>query len=245
MKGIERRASPGEHERSTVTGVVSTRAVGGKKFVTGFIPYRSWSQDLGGFTEQIAPGAFRRALDGTDAVTCLWSHDDSKPLASTNGKTLTLNDSPAGLRFDVELRNTQAMDDVFQAVHRGDAPDVSFGFQVIRDSWAGKSRTLLEVKLSEITIGLWKGLGAYPEASAQGDIRARQALRAAQTAKLEELRKSYGLTMLDDQPAMLARAEAALEYSRESARANETQREKLDRAKSEVDYARQSAAKHD
>lgn len=205
-EGMERRAAaPGGAELRHVTGKLSTREAGGKRIVEVIIPYNSWSQDMNGWKERIAPGAFARALSGAEPVSVFWAHDAGKVLASTNGKSLTLKDSPAGLIGIIELRGGAIAEDYFEAIRRGDCPDVSFGFWPKRDRWSGVERTLLEVSLQEITIGLHKGGAAYPAAGATA------ALRAKQERELAELRKKYSIaapTDLEAQQAALARCNA-------------------------------------
>jgi phage head maturation protease len=57
-------------------------AADGQKRITGLIPYDSRSVDLGGFVEEIKPGAFARSMREGDQVA-LWSHDTSRPLGAT------------------------------------------------------------------------------------------------------------------------------------------------------------------
>lgn len=202
------------NETRFLSAAASTRTAGNKRIIEGIIPYNSPSQDLGGFTERIRPGAFADALSGKDSVALYWCHDSSKPLASTYGKSLRLVDTAAGLRFEAELRDTEAMRDVFEAVAR-DAPDVSFGFWVKRDTWSAdrKTRDLVAVKLKEITCGLSKGDGAYPAAHAAAALRTRQAaeLEAVLREYLPTARETQALR--DAQEIELAEAYLGLERS--------------------------------
>lgn len=158
-------------EKRAIMAPIATRQSRGKKYIIGVIPYESLSQDLGGFTEKIKRGAFQGALSG-EPVSLVWAHDQTFTLASTASGSLTLTDASDGLHFEAALRNTAAMEDIFEMVGR-DAPDCSFAFSVIKDSWNGGVRTLEQVKLYEITCGLMKGAGAYPDAGATVAVRAR------------------------------------------------------------------------
>ena len=193
-----------ELERRLYRFDVSTRAKGSERWLEGRIPYDSDSQDMG-FVEKIARGAFGRALRQVEPCGLIWAHDQTRILASTTGKSLSLMDAVDGLHWKAKLRDSEAMREVFETVER-DAPDASFGFFVIKDSWgktaAGRDyRTLLDVQLVEITVGLLRGQGAYGEASASAALRALErmrlspdALRAHQLEELHELEMRFGLT---------------------------------------------------
>jgi HK97 family phage prohead protease len=175
----------GMYEDRAILAPLATREAGGKRYIVGVIPYDSPSQDLGGFTEKIRRGAFQDALSG-DPTSLVWAHDSTFTLASTASGSLKLSDAPDGLHFEAALRNTAAMEDVFEMVGR-DAPDCSFAFTTKKDSWDGGVRTLERVKLIEITCGLMKGAGAYPAAGATAALRARTLAESE-----EELRSSFG-----------------------------------------------------
>src|SRR5579875_2382871 len=65
--------------------------------------FNSDSEDMGGWREQIAPGAFTRSLqevsNGQRNVFALWSHDWSQPLGSTAGGKLQISQDENGLAF--------------------------------------------------------------------------------------------------------------------------------------------------
>ena len=127
----------------------------GERTIQGLIPYNTASADLGGFTEVIAPGAFASALEPGADVLCLRDHDQKILLGRTKSRTLTLHDSPEGLRFSVNLPNTTQAADLIESVERGDLDANSFGFLCERDRWTGGAgtavRTLQQVTLFEIS----------------------------------------------------------------------------------------------
>jgi uncharacterized protein len=85
----------------------------------------------GGFTEQIAPGAFRRAIAQKQDVRCLFNHDSNKVLGRVGSGTLRLAEDEKGLGFRCQLdRNQQAHRDLHASVKRGDISDCSFAFSV-------------------------------------------------------------------------------------------------------------------
>ena len=125
------------------------------RFVGYAALFNSWSQDLGGFREQIAPGAFTKALLADD-VRALLNHDKNYVLGRNRSGTLVLTEDERGLRFEVTAPNTQWARDLAESVRRGDIDQCSFGFQVVRDDWRTADgideRTLLEVRLFDVSI---------------------------------------------------------------------------------------------
>lgn len=142
----------------------------GNKTLTGyFAVYNSLSEDLGGFVEQIAPGAFDQSLKDQPDVLALYHHDYRDVLGRTTSGTLTLQTDDKGLRFALKLPNTTVGNDVAVLVERGDIHGCSFGFYVPDngDTWGTTAdgtplRTLLKVVLIEGTI---TPVPAYPDTS--------------------------------------------------------------------------------
>jgi len=111
--------------------------------------FNSRSENLGGFTEQIAPGAFTATLKARNDIKLLWNHDTANVLGSTRAGTLQLTEDNRGLRVKAELPDTNLGRDIAYLVKRGDIDSFSFGFSVNEDSWnsAGNERTLESVSL--------------------------------------------------------------------------------------------------
>lgn len=145
----------------------------GKMFIEGMIPYNSDSEEMWGFVERIAPGAFKRTLNNGTEVYAFWAHDDSKILGARSNGSLVFEDKDDGLHFMVELRDTEAMRDYYEAVSRGDVTGVSFGFFSEVEEWNQKQepmiRTLKQVRLLEVSPGV--AFPAYP--GAQSDAARR------------------------------------------------------------------------
>lgn len=125
--------------------------------LTGYAAlFNSWSEDLGGFREQIAPGAFKRSLKSRNDIKLLWNHDSSEILGSTRSGTLKLTEDERGLRVEASLPNTQRGRDAKVLIERGDVSGFSFGFSVAErgDSWnaEGNERTLESVRLFETSL---------------------------------------------------------------------------------------------
>jgi len=116
--------------------------------------FNSRSENLGGFTEQIAPGAFTATLKARNDIKLLWNHDTANVLGSTRAGTLQLTEDSRGLRVKAELPDTNLGRDIAYLVKRGDIDSFSFGFSVNEDSWNsnGTERTLESVRLFEVSL---------------------------------------------------------------------------------------------
>ena len=133
------------------------RAAGDMRIGGTAVPWSSLSQDLGGFREQFARGAFSETLASADDVLLLWSHNRSMPIASRASGNLQLRDDPGGLQFDSTLNGTSWARDAHQAIASGTVRTVSFAFSVPTggDSWQKQDgalvRTVHRARLFEIS----------------------------------------------------------------------------------------------
>lgn len=145
----------------------------GKMHLVGIIPYESVSEDLGGFKEKIARGAFTKTLQERDVV-CLRNHDTTQVMGRMSAGTFSITDTEDGLTFDCVLPDTQSARELYASVERGDAPGVSFGFFVVKDERhtgidGTVLRTLIEVSLLEISVGVT--FPAYPDSGSWAQQR--------------------------------------------------------------------------
>jgi len=108
------------------------------------------SVDLGGWTEDIAPGAFTETLKDDD-IRALVDHDASMIIGRTSANTLRLAEDKVGLRMEIDLPETSVGRDIFESVSRGDVTGASFSFRTVDDQWTTKNeiphRTLLKARL--------------------------------------------------------------------------------------------------
>jgi len=123
------------------------------------------SENLGGFREKIAPGAFDGVLN--DDVRALFNHDPNLILGRTAAKTLKLSVDTTGLKVDFSIPDTSYGRDLIVSLERGDINQMSFGFKVEEEEWnedettGAVIRTITKVKrlfdISPITFP------AYPQ----------------------------------------------------------------------------------
>lgn len=111
------------------------------------------SEDLGGFIEEVAAGAFADSLL-TDDIRCQFNHDPNLLLGRNTARTLTLHDDARGLFFSVELPDTACARDLAVSVERGDVTQCSFSFRTLTDEWSlrdGKTyRRLIKCRLYDV-----------------------------------------------------------------------------------------------
>jgi HK97 family phage prohead protease len=149
------QAQSKEPEVRTNSVDFEVRAEGDGMTFTGYASvFNSPSEDLGGFIEYVAPGAFKRSLQSRNEVKLLWNHDSGEPLASLRGGTMQLVEDEVGLRVTAKLPNTTRGRDIAELLRTKVIDSMSFGFNVIKDSWSrdGQTRTLESVRLFETSI---------------------------------------------------------------------------------------------
>lgn len=165
--------------------VVETRSDGRAAIVGYAAVYNRLSLDLGGFREEILPGAFDRILSkrGKDVVA-LFNHDSNIVLGRSSSGTLELSSDDKGLKYVVTPPASRA--DVLELIQRRDVRGSSFAFTVepknesFRTGEDGKAiRQIREVS------GLYD-VGpvlnpAYPSTSASVAMRSYEAWLATQT----------------------------------------------------------------
>lgn len=84
---------------------------------------------VGRVVERIAPEAFERALKEEHDVRALFNHESDNLLGRSSAGTLRLSVDDIGLRYDIDLPDTQVGRDVLEYVRRGDLNGSSFAFR--------------------------------------------------------------------------------------------------------------------
>jgi HK97 family phage prohead protease len=175
------------------------RAEGDGMTFTGYASvFNSPSQDLGGFIEYVAPGAFKRSLQSRNEVKLLWNHDSGEPLASLRGGSMQLVEDERGLKVTAQLPNTTRGRDIAELLRTKVIDSMSFGFNVIKDNWSrdGQTRTLESVRLFEVSI---VSFPAYESTTAQ--VRSQPTINPDQLA--DALLKLESGEELDEESASL------------------------------------------
>lgn len=112
----------------------------GTKTISGYAAVYHRSEDAGtqyqlmdSYYERIKPGAFDRALAEKQDVRALFNHDANHVLGRTTSGTCRLSCDSVGLRYEVDLPNTQVARDLAESVSRGDVSGSSFAFSVDKE----------------------------------------------------------------------------------------------------------------
>jgi len=158
---------------------VETREDGSQRLIGHAAVFNQLSEDLGGFREQIAPGAFADALESDD-VRALWNHNADHILGRNVAGTLRMSEDSRGLAIEIDLPNTTVARDLSVSIERGDVNQMSFGFSVrpngqdwAKDDEGRVIRTLKKVRLFDVSPVTYP---AYP----QTDIAKRAMEQAMQ-----------------------------------------------------------------
>lgn len=114
-------------ERRTVPLELRIERADGKAKIVGYAArFNKLSEDLGGWRETIAAGAFSDVLK--DDVRGLFNHDANWPLGRSTAGTLKLSQDSKGLSIEIEPPDTEQARTVITAIERGDVTGQSFSF---------------------------------------------------------------------------------------------------------------------
>jgi HK97 family phage prohead protease len=141
------------------------------------------------FHERLEPGCFDKVLNkaGADIVLTI-NHEKIYILARTTSGTLILETDQRGLKFKALVPDTQAGNDAWEMINRGDYTDCSFSFNVDesgelweRDQEVGLIHVVKEVsELYDVAICTLRG--AYEGTV----IDVERVFRAQQTFEIED-----------------------------------------------------------
>lgn len=163
--GIQIRSAEDASQRfSGYAAVFNTRAAIGNPL--------SW-----GFYEEIAPGAFSKTLQESDA-RMLVDHDSYYVVSRSSAGSLSLSEDGHGLVVDSALdEELSYVRDLKANLRNGNITGMSFGFQVVKDEWGTEDvetkdgqtgqvevRTIREIRLIEVSAVTFP---AYTETEAE------------------------------------------------------------------------------
>ena len=156
------------------------------RVASGYAAVFNVPTDLGRFREQIADGAFTRAIAAKQDVRALLNHNPDNVLGRTKSDTLTLSQDSRGLKFDISMPDTNLGRDVHTLVQRGDIDQCSFGFivqdeTVTYDADGRALRTIRDADLFDVSIVTYP---AYESTSVEARSRDEVAER---TTKLSDV----------------------------------------------------------
>ena len=118
----------------TRLGTIELRGDDGEQRISGYAAvFNTLSDNLGGFREKIAPGAFDSVMD--DDVRALFNHEPHMILGRTTADTLQLEVDDHGLRYRIDPPDTQYARDLVKSIERKDVTQSSFAFWVEDDKW--------------------------------------------------------------------------------------------------------------
>lgn len=176
----------GENGEMRVDANFQLRVSGDGNTVEGHAAvFNKFSEDLGGFREKIAPGAFRDSIKSSD-TRALFNHNPNFVLGRTSSGTLELKEDKQGLFFRTSLPNTTWANDLRVSCQRGDINQCSFGFTIETDEWTEKDdgsmeRTIKKVRdLLDVSIVTFP---AYPDTSVA--VRNLEEYRKANSGETE------------------------------------------------------------
>lgn len=153
-----------------------------KPVVSGVgIPFNRWSEDLGGFKEQIHPDAFRESLEKDD-IRAVFNHNNDFVLGRVSAGTLRLSVTKRGVEYEVDPPGTSWANDMLVSIDRRDIRENSFSMVVSEEDWdqSGKilKRTVRKARLLEL------GPQTFP-AYSQSSVQVRSILERGRAAVSE------------------------------------------------------------
>lgn len=155
-----------------------------KKLVGYAALFNSMSEEMRGFRERIAPGAFTETI-ASDDIRALIDHDKSRVLGRNRAGTLRLSQDETGLRFEIDPPNTSYARDIMTSIQRGDVSQMSFSFRTISDNWSmidgQEVRTLEKVKVLDVSVVTYP---AYTDTSVA--VRSLELHKSSQSDQNEE-----------------------------------------------------------
>jgi HK97 family phage prohead protease len=156
----------------------------GRRAIEGYaIRFNEPSEDLGGFTEYIAPGSVKLDSD----LRAFFDHQSQYVLGRSTVGTLETHTDDSGVWMKAYPPDTQWARDLMTSIERGDISGMSFGFYLNDDVWEkrdGKAvRTVTDADVFELSV---VALPAYPTTSAYARDKASALLEEPEVRDSED-----------------------------------------------------------
>lgn len=170
-----------QRTRAWKTPEIQLRAVDGGEILSGYAAvYNRYSSDLGGFVEQVLPGAFDKTISEGRDIYGLMNHDVSLILGLNSAGTMDLTSDVTGLRYDIQIGTTPAALAAREYVNRRELRGSSFSFRALSVEWSLTDqeyplRSLAEVALYDVGPVTFP---AYPSTREEGAAAQMRALRS-------------------------------------------------------------------
>ena len=168
------RSNPNKEIRTFNVQNLELRQEGDDNVVVGYgSVFNTLSNELGGFREIIAEGAFDGRLQ--DDVRFLINHD-GLPLARTTNGTLRLSTDERGLKYEAKVANTSLGRDLVELMRNGTINQSSVAFVVEDDSWEVRDGVIVRTinKVSRLYDVSAVTYPAYESASASVALRSME-----------------------------------------------------------------------
>ena len=172
-------------EIRNIKGVVKRAAADSRRVEGVAVVFNSWSEDLGGFREKIAPGALDGVIERSD-IFALLDHDRRRGILGRSKRgdqvSLKLDVREDGLHYSFEAPDTALGDEVLSCLQRGEIDGSSFAFTVLEDQWERNGDTY-ERTITKID-ELYDVSPVYSPAYSQTtcDLRGLETLKAEERA---------------------------------------------------------------
>ena len=172
-------------EIRNIKGVVKRAAADSRRVEGVAVVFNSWSEDLGGFREKIAPGALDGVIERSD-IFALLDHDRRRGILGRSNRgdqvSLKLEVRDDGLHYSFEAPETALGDEVLSCLQRGEIDGSSFAFTVLEDQWERNGDTY-ERTITKID-ELYDVSPVYSPAYSQTtcDLRGLETLKAEERA---------------------------------------------------------------
>lgn len=211
-----------KEKRSILAGIsrLEARSDSEKPLIQGYAAlFNTRTVIWGMFEEEIAPGAFTRALKEKQDIRSLFNHDANVVLGRTTNGSMKLTEDETGLWTETTPPDTQQARDVVENIRVGNVSGMSFMFQIRKQEWIFSDdakvldrRVITDVDLYEAGPVVFP---AYEETSVGLRSLAEQSYQSAKAEreaalKAKEIREDEPLIQVGYHPDTLLKKIVAL-----------------------------------